>query len=51
MWGMPELNSMGDEWFPTASSIYFLAHQNDRAVIYTQVDERSSNLMLIENWQ
>ena len=86
--GMPEVNSMGDEWFPTASSIYFLTHQNDRAVInrfdmntkhvtpiyttqkptpvwigglpvssdgkyllYTQVDERSSNLMMIENWQ
>jgi len=86
--GMPELNSMGDEWFPSKLGIYFLAREGDRTVIklfdvktkqirpvftmdksaptwiggmpvssdgkyllFPQVDELSSNLMLIENWQ
>ena len=86
--GMPQLDSMGDEWFPFQSGIYFIAHEGDRSIIsrfdlrtrkvqslyetekstpdwigglpvspdgsyllYTQVDERSSKLMLIQNWQ
>jgi len=86
--GMPELNFMGDEWFPFGSSIYFIAHEGDKRIIslfdlqtkrarpiftlekpspgwiggmpvsndgnwllFPQKDERSSELMLIENWQ
>ena len=87
--GMPRLNSMGDEWFPFQSGIYFIAHEGDRSIIsrfdvrtlrvrsllrepekstpdwvgglpvspdgryvlYTQVDEHASKLMLVQNWQ
>lgn len=86
--GMPDLNSLGDEWFPSSSGIYFLAHEGGKTVVklfdpgprrvrpifnlekpppiwiggmpvsgdgtyllYPQVDERSSNLMMIEKWQ
>lgn len=86
--GMPELNFMGDEWFPSGSGIYFMSHEGSKTVIklfdresrqiqpvfmmdkfaptwiggmpvssdgkyllFPQVDELSSNLMLIENWQ
>jgi Tol biopolymer transport system component/DNA-binding winged helix-turn-helix (wHTH) protein len=85
---MPELNFLGDEWFPVASGIYFIAHEGDRRIIslfdlqtkqvrpiftlekpspgwiggmpvsaegkwllFPQKDERSSELMLIENWR
>ena len=86
--GMPELNVMGDEWFPFGSGIYFIAHKGDKRTIslfdlqkkqarpiyalekpspgwiggmpvsndgnwllFPQKDERSSELMLIENWR
>ncbi len=86
--GMPDLNSMGDEWFPHKSGIYFLGHEGKKGTIkrfdlstkvartifelpnptptwiggmpvspdgsyllYPQVDARSSDLMLIENWR
>jgi len=85
--GMPELNYLGDEWFPSGSGIYFMSHSGDKAAIeffdlstekvrrihdleeplplwiggmpvssdgkwllFPQVDQQSSNLMLIENW-
>ena len=84
---MPELNYLGDEWFPSGSGIYFMSHSGDKAAIeffdlstekvrrihdleeplplwiggmpvssdgkwllFPQVDQQSSNLMLIENW-
>ena len=31
--GMPDMHFMGDEWFPSGSGIYFLAHEDDRTVI------------------
>jgi len=86
--GMPELNFLGDEWFPFGSGIYFLSHPNGKTVInlfdlqtrrvrpiftldqpmpywiggmpvskdgkfmlIPQVDQASSDLMLIENWR
>jgi len=86
--GMPQLNFMGDEWFPSGSGIYFMSHSGYKTAIYLfdlatgrvrqvyelekfppgwiggmpvssdgkwllfpQVDESSSNLMLIENWR
>ena len=86
--GMPELNYLGDEWFPSGSGIYFMSHSGDKAAIdffdlatekvrriyelekppplwiggmpvssdgkwllFPQVDQQSSNLMMIENWQ
>ena len=89
--GMPEFNFEGDEYFPAEAGIYFLSHQNGKAVvnlfdlqtrlvrpIFTlekptpaepawiggmpvskdgrfmlipQVDQSSSDLMLIENWR
>jgi len=86
--GMPELNVMGDEWFPFGSGIYFIAHEGAKRTIslfdlqtkqarpiftlekpspgwiggipvsndgkwllFPQKDERSSELMLIENWR
>jgi Tol biopolymer transport system component len=86
--GMPELNYLGDEWFPSGSGIYFMSHSSDKAAIeyfdlttekvrrvyelekpaplwvggmpvssdgkwllFPQVDQGSSNLMMIENWQ
>jgi len=86
--GMPELDFMGDKWFPSGRGIYFIAHEGDRQIIslfdlqtkqarpifalekpspgwiggmpvsddgnwllFPQKDERSSELMLIENWR
>jgi hypothetical protein len=86
--GMPELDFMGDKWFPSGRGIYFIAHKGDRQIIslfdlqtkqarpifalekpspgwiggmpvsddgnwllFPQKDERSSELMLIENWR
>ena len=85
--GMPELNYVGDDWFPFGSGIYFINHSGAKAVIeffdmssqevrrvydlknsatdyigampvssdgrwmlLPQMDEQSSNLMMIENW-
>jgi dipeptidyl aminopeptidase/acylaminoacyl peptidase len=85
--GMPELNYIGDDWFPFGSGIYFI-HSGAKAAIeffdlssqgvrrvyefnnsardfigamlvssdgkwmlLPQMDERSSNLMMIENWR
>jgi Tol biopolymer transport system component/DNA-binding winged helix-turn-helix (wHTH) protein len=31
--GMPELNYLGDEWFPSGSGIYFMSHSGDKAAI------------------
>ena len=85
--GMPEVNYLGDEWFPFGSGIYFMSHSGAKTAIeffdlktekirrvydlekpapewiggmpvtsggkymlFPQVDEQSSNLMMIENW-
>ena len=84
---MPELNYVGDEWFPYGSGIYFMSHSGYKAAIeffdlktekvrliyelekptpvwiggmpvsrdgrwlyFPQVDEQSSDLMMIQNW-
>jgi len=31
--GMPEVNPIGDEWFPTEAGIYFLSHPNGETTI------------------
>lgn len=31
--GMPDLNSMGDEWYPHRSGIYYLGHEEERETI------------------
>jgi len=31
--GMPELNFLGDEWFPAEAGIYFLSHANGKTMI------------------
>jgi len=86
--GMPEVNYLGDEWFPSGSGIYFMSHSGGKDaieffdlktervsrvyelekpapgwiggmpvssdgkwILFPQVDEQSSNLMLIENWR
>jgi Tol biopolymer transport system component/DNA-binding winged helix-turn-helix (wHTH) protein len=86
--GMPELNYLGDEWFPSGSGIYFMSHSGAKAAIeffdmstekvhrvydleeplplwiggmpvssdgkwllFPQMDQQSSNLMMIENWR
>src|SRR3974390_1134808 len=86
--GMPEVNYLGDEWFPAGSGIYFMSHSggkdaieffdlktervsrvyelekpapgwiggmpvssDGKVILFPQVDEQSSNLMLIENWR
>lgn len=85
--GSPELDSLGDKWFPFGSGIYFMSRFGEKAAIeffdlktekvrrvyelerpgpgwigeisvssdgkwmlFPQVDEQSSNLMMIENW-
>lgn len=85
--GMPELNYLGDEWFPSGSGIYLMSHAGAKATIeffdlstekvrrvydleeplplwiggmpvssdgkwllFPQVDQQSSNLMMIEDW-
>ena len=30
---MPKLKFLGDEWFPAEAGIYFLSHENGKAVI------------------
>jgi Tol biopolymer transport system component len=85
--GLPELDFLGDKWFPFGSGIYFISHSGGKAAIeffdlrtekvsrvyslekslpewiggmpvssdgrwlfFPQLDEQSSDLMMIENW-
>ena len=86
--GIAEMGSIGEQWFPYGSGIYFISHSGANAAIdffdlpsqkvrrvyqletpttdyiggmavysdgkymlFPQIDEKSSNLMMIENWQ
>jgi Tol biopolymer transport system component/DNA-binding winged helix-turn-helix (wHTH) protein len=86
--GMPELNFLGDEWFPVATGVYFIDHSGETTnikfldfqtgavrqvftlekpvskwiggmpvsadgkwLLYPQMDENSSNIMMIEGWR
>jgi Tol biopolymer transport system component/DNA-binding winged helix-turn-helix (wHTH) protein len=86
--GMPELNFLGDEWFPVSTGIYFIEHAGETTnikfldfqtnavrqiftlekplskwiggmpvsndgkwLLYPQMDENSSNIMMIEGWR